>query len=63
MRCLCRGLLASALFLTASAFSEVRTLTILHTNDLHARISPLENGTTHGNLCAIDSRWSEPTGT
>ena len=24
--------------------AEVRSLTILHTNDLHARISPLENG-------------------
>src|SRR3954452_10640687 len=39
-----RRLLAAALFLSVSAPAEVRTLTILHTNDLHARISPLENG-------------------
>src|SRR3954452_7660607 len=38
-----RRLLAAALFLSVSAPAEVRTLTILHTNDLHARISPLEN--------------------
>jgi 2',3'-cyclic-nucleotide 2'-phosphodiesterase (5'-nucleotidase family) len=30
--------------LCGSAAGEVRTLTILHTNDLHARLSPLENG-------------------
>lgn len=38
-----RRLLALALVLCASAAAEVRTLTILHTNDLHARISPLDN--------------------
>ena len=38
-----RRLLALALFLCSSAPAEVRTLTILHTNDLHARISPLDN--------------------
>lgn len=40
MRCL----LGLALLLSASAFAEIRTLTILHTNDLHARLSPLDNG-------------------
>lgn len=39
MRCL-----LAALLLSTSAFAEVRTLTILHTNDLHARLTPLENG-------------------
>src|SRR3954464_10633143 len=38
-----RRVLAAALFLCASGLAEVRTLTILHTNDLHARISPLDN--------------------
>jgi 5'-nucleotidase/UDP-sugar diphosphatase len=37
-------MLTAALFLLTPAFAEVRTLTILHTNDLHARISPLDNG-------------------
>jgi 2',3'-cyclic-nucleotide 2'-phosphodiesterase (5'-nucleotidase family) len=35
--------LALSLFLCAPASAEVRTLTILHINDLHARISPLDN--------------------
>jgi 5'-nucleotidase / UDP-sugar diphosphatase len=35
--------LALSLAMTACLRAEVRTLTILHTNDLHARISPLEN--------------------
>jgi 2',3'-cyclic-nucleotide 2'-phosphodiesterase (5'-nucleotidase family) len=39
----CRFLVAALLF-SVSGFAEIRTLTILHTNDLHARISPLENG-------------------
>ncbi len=38
-----RRLLALALFFCWPLSAEVRTLTILHTNDLHARISPLEN--------------------
>jgi 2',3'-cyclic-nucleotide 2'-phosphodiesterase (5'-nucleotidase family) len=38
------GLLAAAFLWSASAFAEVRSLTILHTNDLHARLTPLENG-------------------
>jgi 2',3'-cyclic-nucleotide 2'-phosphodiesterase (5'-nucleotidase family) len=42
-RALCR-LVAASLFLGASGWAEIRTLTILHTNDLHARISPLDNG-------------------
>jgi len=33
-----------ALLLGISLDAEVRTLTILHTNDLHARLTPLENG-------------------
>src|SRR4051812_41069687 len=39
-----RRLLVCLLFVCFSGLAEVRTLTILHTNDLHARISPLENG-------------------
>ena len=39
-----RRFLVVALFFCFSGLAEVRTLTILHTNDLHARISPLENG-------------------
>jgi 5'-nucleotidase/UDP-sugar diphosphatase len=38
-----RLLLALAICSTVGA--EVRTLTILHTNDLHARLTPLDNGT------------------
>jgi 5'-nucleotidase / UDP-sugar diphosphatase len=37
-----RALLLS-LFLSASLPAEVRSLTIIHTNDLHARLTPLEN--------------------
>jgi 2',3'-cyclic-nucleotide 2'-phosphodiesterase (5'-nucleotidase family) len=44
MRSVPRRVLAAALLLCSSCLAEVRTLTILHTNDLHARISPLENG-------------------
>jgi 5'-nucleotidase/UDP-sugar diphosphatase len=40
-----RRVLSAALLLSFCGLAEVRTLTILHTNDLHARISPLENGT------------------
>jgi 5'-nucleotidase / UDP-sugar diphosphatase len=36
-------LLALALAVCSSGFGEVRTLTILHTNDLHARLTPLES--------------------
>jgi 2',3'-cyclic-nucleotide 2'-phosphodiesterase (5'-nucleotidase family) len=37
---------AAVLFssLAAGAWAEVRPLTILHTNDLHARLTPLDNG-------------------
>ena len=38
-----RLLLLLPLLLCASLPAEVRSLTILHTNDLHARISPLDN--------------------
>jgi 5'-nucleotidase/UDP-sugar diphosphatase len=36
-------LIAFALLVCSCGTAEVRTLTILHTNDLHARISPLED--------------------
>ena len=36
--------LAAALLLVSSLGAEVRSLTILHTNDLHARLTKLENG-------------------
>jgi 5'-nucleotidase / UDP-sugar diphosphatase len=38
-----RRLPALALLLCSGLQAEVRSLTILHTNDLHARISPLDN--------------------
>jgi 5'-nucleotidase / UDP-sugar diphosphatase len=38
-----RRLAALALLVCPALFAEVRSLTILHTNDLHARISPLDN--------------------
>jgi 5'-nucleotidase/UDP-sugar diphosphatase len=34
---------ACALLVCSTLFAEVRTLTILHTNDLHSRLLPLEN--------------------
>src|SRR5690349_9023712 len=48
-----RRILAAALLFSASGFAEVRTVTILHTNDLHARISPLENG--NGGFAYLES--------
>src|SRR5262245_31878447 len=38
-----KGRLAIALLACLNLAAEVRSLTILHTNDLHARLSPLEN--------------------
>jgi 5'-nucleotidase / UDP-sugar diphosphatase len=38
-----RRVLALSLLAVASLPAEVRTLTIIHTNDLHARLTPLEN--------------------
>jgi 5'-nucleotidase / UDP-sugar diphosphatase len=38
-----RGLLALCLLAVPRLPAEIRTLTILHTNDLHARLTPLEN--------------------
>jgi 2',3'-cyclic-nucleotide 2'-phosphodiesterase (5'-nucleotidase family) len=38
-----RRLLASLLLLSLPVAAEIRSLTILHTNDLHARLTPLEN--------------------
>jgi 5'-nucleotidase / UDP-sugar diphosphatase len=46
-----RRIFATILFLCAPAFAEIRSLTILHTNDLHARLSPLENG--HGGFAYL----------
>src|SRR5690349_10441116 len=37
--------LAAVLFVCLPGLSEIRTLTILHTNDLHAHISPADNHT------------------
>src|SRR5262245_8348199 len=37
------GRLAVALLACLNLSAEVRSLTILHTNELHARLSPLEN--------------------
>ena len=37
-------LLALTLLLCAGLRAEIRSLTILHTNDLHARLTPLDNG-------------------
>src|SRR5579872_6515317 len=50
-----RGWLWLALgFLAASQLgAEIRSLTILHTNDLHARLTPLENG--RGGFAALAS--------
>lgn len=39
-----RRLSALALFLCFQVAAEIRSLTILHTNDIHARLSPLDNG-------------------
>jgi 2',3'-cyclic-nucleotide 2'-phosphodiesterase (5'-nucleotidase family) len=36
--------LVFALLVAISAMAEIRPLTVLHTNDLHARLTPLENG-------------------
>jgi len=44
MRRHARRLLCVALLLSSLASAEIRELTILHTNDLHAHLSPLENG-------------------
>ena len=38
-----RRLLALTLLVCASLPAEIRTLSIIHTNDLHARLTPLEN--------------------
>ena len=44
MRNRARRLLGLALLFAAQSVAEVRSLTILHTNDLHARLTALENG-------------------
>ena len=36
--------LALGLLVAAQLGAEIRSLTILHTNDLHARLTALENG-------------------
>ena len=45
--------LVVCLFFSGPLPAEVRSLTILHTNDLHARISPLENG--HGGFAYLQT--------
>lgn len=51
MKVSARRLVALTLLLCAPLAAEIRSLTILHTNDLHARISPLENG--HGGFAYL----------
>jgi len=46
-----RRVFAAILFLCLCASAEIRSLTILHTNDLHARLTPLENG--HGGFAYL----------
>src|SRR5580704_3247423 len=38
-----RRLLAVLVFVSLPLAAEIRTLTILHTNDLHARLTPMDN--------------------
>jgi 2',3'-cyclic-nucleotide 2'-phosphodiesterase (5'-nucleotidase family) len=37
-------ILAAFLFFSLHGTGEIRSLTILHTNDIHARLAPLDNG-------------------
>ena len=46
-----RRLLALGLLAALPLGAEIRSLTILHTNDLHARLSPLDNG--HGGFARL----------
>jgi 5'-nucleotidase / UDP-sugar diphosphatase len=46
-----RKLLVVLLLACAALPGEIRSLTILHTNDLHARLSPLDNG--HGGFAYV----------
>jgi len=46
-----RNTLLALLLACGCSWGEVRTLTILHTNDLHAHISPLANG--HGGFAYV----------
>lgn len=48
-----RRALTVCLLLCTPAAAEIRSLTILHTNDLHARLAPLENG--HGGFAYVAS--------
>jgi 5'-nucleotidase/UDP-sugar diphosphatase len=48
-----RRLLFACLLLCAPLPAEIRSLTILHTNDLHARLSPLENK--HGGFAYLQT--------
>ena len=48
-----RRVFTLALLCVFPAIAEIRPLTILHTNDLHARLSPLENG--HGGFAYLAS--------
>jgi 2',3'-cyclic-nucleotide 2'-phosphodiesterase (5'-nucleotidase family) len=44
MRIRTRHVAVLALLCSTPLFAEIRSLTILHTNDVHARLSPLDNG-------------------
>src|ERR1700730_7110333 len=46
-----RPLPVLSLLLVLQVRAEIRSLTILHTNDLHARLLPLENG--HGGFAYL----------
>jgi 2',3'-cyclic-nucleotide 2'-phosphodiesterase (5'-nucleotidase family) len=48
-----RRLLTIALLACLPLAAEIRSLTVLHTNDLHARLSPLDNG--HGGFAYLAS--------
>src|SRR5690348_12804907 len=48
---LSRRLLAAALLVCSSGYAVIRSLTILHTDDLHARLSPLDNH--HGGFAYV----------
>src|SRR4051794_20666350 len=53
MRTLLRRVAVAALLFAATLPAEVKTLTILHTNDLHSRLTPLENK--HGGFAYLAS--------
>jgi 2',3'-cyclic-nucleotide 2'-phosphodiesterase (5'-nucleotidase family) len=52
-----RSVLVLCLFLCASLGAQVRSLTILHVNDLHARLRPLDDG--HGGFAYLAAEIRE----